>query len=69
MGTKTEPDGRPWDLAADVVHVGVREVLRIAAIMAGLVSGRQNYDGLRRRLLLTGEWRLAIEYLRLSLGR
>ena len=41
---------------------------RIAAIMAGLVSGQQTYDGLRRRLLLTGEWRLAFEYLRLGGG-
>lgn len=39
---------------------------RIAAIMAGLVSGQQTYDGLRRRLVLTREWRLAFEYLRLS---
>jgi geranylgeranyl reductase family protein len=39
---------------------------RIAAIMAGLVSGHAGYEGLRRRLLLTGEIRLAIEYLRLT---
>ena len=31
--------------------------------MAGLVSGTQTYDGLRRRLLMTGELRLALEYL------
>jgi hypothetical protein len=30
--------------------------------MAGLVSGTQTYAGLRRRLLLTGEVRLAAEY-------
>jgi geranylgeranyl reductase family protein len=39
---------------------------RIGAILGDLVSGRQTYDGLRRRLLFTGEWRLAIEYLRLT---
>jgi geranylgeranyl diphosphate/geranylgeranyl-bacteriochlorophyllide a reductase len=39
---------------------------RISAIMAGLVSGQLTYEGLRRRLLLTGEIRLAIEYLKLS---
>jgi geranylgeranyl reductase family protein len=39
---------------------------RIRTIMAGLVSGQQTYRGLRRRLLLTGELRLALEYLRLS---
>jgi geranylgeranyl reductase family protein len=39
---------------------------RIAAIMAGIVSGQVGYEGLRRRLLLTGELRLAIEYLRLT---
>jgi flavin-dependent dehydrogenase len=38
---------------------------RIGAIMTDLVAGRQTYDGLRRRLLFTGEWRLALEYLRL----
>jgi geranylgeranyl reductase family protein len=38
---------------------------RIARIMADLVAGRQTYDGLRRRLLLTGEWRLLWEYLML----
>ena len=33
--------------------------------MAGLVSGQQTYEGLRRRLLLTGEIRLALDYLML----
>jgi geranylgeranyl reductase family protein len=37
----------------------------IRAIMAGLVSGEHTYDGLRRRLLMTGEWRIALDYLRL----
>jgi geranylgeranyl reductase family protein len=41
---------------------------RIAAIMADLVAGRQTYHGLRRRLVLTGELRLALAYLRLTLG-
>ena len=34
----------------------------IRHLMAGLVSGTQTYTGLRRRLLLTGEVRLAAEY-------
>ena len=34
----------------------------IRHLMAGLVSGTQTYAGLRRRLLLTGEVRLAAEY-------
>jgi len=37
----------------------------IRAIMARLVSGEQTYDGLRRRLLMTGEWRIARDYLRM----
>ena len=35
----------------------------IRHLMAGLVSGTQTYSGLRRRLLLTGEVRLAARYL------
>lgn len=35
----------------------------IRRVMAGLVSGTQTYAGLRRRLLMTGELRLAAEYL------
>jgi geranylgeranyl reductase family protein len=35
----------------------------IRHVMADLISGRQTYAGLRRRLLLTGELRLAAEYL------
>jgi geranylgeranyl reductase family protein len=35
----------------------------IRHLMAGLVSGTQTYAGLRRRLLLTGEMRLAVEYV------
>jgi geranylgeranyl reductase family protein len=35
----------------------------IRHLMAGLVSGTQTYGGLRRRLLLTGEVRLAARYL------
>ena len=35
----------------------------IRQLMAGLVSGTQTYSGLRRRLLFTGEVRLAAEYL------
>ena len=35
----------------------------IRHLMAGLVSGTQTYAGLRRRLLLTGEMRLAAEYV------
>jgi geranylgeranyl reductase family protein len=38
---------------------------RIGAIMAALVSGQQTYEGLRRRLLMTGELRLALDYLKL----
>jgi geranylgeranyl reductase family protein len=34
---------------------------RIRAIMADLVAGRQTYEGLRRRLLMTLEWRLMLE--------
>lgn len=33
----------------------------IRAIMADLVAGRQSYEGLRRRLLQTFEWRLMLE--------
>jgi geranylgeranyl reductase family protein len=33
----------------------------IRAIMADLVAGRQSYEGLRRRLLATFEWRLMLE--------
>ena len=36
---------------------------RIRRVMADLVTGAQTYRGLRRRLLLTGECRLAAEYL------
>ena len=39
---------------------------RIRRIMGDLVSGEQTYRGLRRRLLMTGEVRLAFEYLRLG---
>ncbi len=42
---------------------------RVSAIMADLVSGRQTYHGLRRRLLLTGELRLAMAYLTLAVRR
>lgn len=35
----------------------------IRHLMAGLVSGTQTYAGLRRRLLMTGELRLAADYL------
>lgn len=45
---------------------GLHRSARIRHIMAGLVSGEHTYDGLRRRLLLTGEWRLALEYLQLA---
>ena len=37
----------------------------VRRIMAGLISGEQGYTGLRRRLLMTGEWRLALKYLQL----
>ena len=40
---------------------------RIRGIMADLVAGRQTYRGLRRRLLMTGEVRLALAYLQLTL--
>ena len=36
---------------------------QIRRVMADLVTGRQTYKGLRRRLLMTGECRLAAEYL------
>lgn len=39
---------------------------RIRRIMGDLVSGEQTYRGLRRRLLMTGEARLAYEYMRLG---
>jgi geranylgeranyl reductase family protein len=45
---------------------GLQRSYRIRAIMADLVSGRQTYHGLRRRLLLTGELRLALAYLHLT---
>jgi flavin-dependent dehydrogenase len=45
---------------------GLQRSTSIRAIMADLVSGRQTYRGLRRRLLLTGELRLALAYLRLT---
>lgn len=48
-----------------LVH-GLLRSNRIRAIMADLVSGRQTYHGLRRRLLLTGELRLAVAYLHLT---
>ena len=35
----------------------------IRDLMAGLVAGTQTYSGLRRRLLFTGELRLAAEYM------
>jgi hypothetical protein len=35
----------------------------IRRVMADLVTGAQPYKGLRRRLLLTGECRLAAQYL------
>jgi geranylgeranyl reductase family protein len=39
------------------------ESAQIRRVMADLVTGAQTYKGLRRRLLLTGECRLAAEYL------
>jgi menaquinone-9 beta-reductase len=42
---------------------GLERSAGIRAVMADLVSGRQTYGGLRRRLLMTGEVRLAAEYL------
>lgn len=39
------------------------ESAQIRRVMADLVTGAQPYRGLRRRLLLTGECRLAAEYL------
>ena len=36
---------------------------QIRHIMADLITGEQTYAGLRRRLLLTGEFRLAADYL------
>ena len=41
---------------------GLQRSPAIRHLMAGLVSGTQTYAGLRRRLLLTGEVRLAAEY-------
>jgi flavin-dependent dehydrogenase len=35
--------------------------VRVRNVMADLVSGRQTYEGLRRRLLKTLEWRLMLE--------
>jgi geranylgeranyl reductase family protein len=35
--------------------------MRIRGVMADLVAGRQTYEGLRRRLLKTFEWRLMLE--------
>jgi geranylgeranyl reductase family protein len=42
---------------------------QIRRVMADLVTGAQTYKGLRRRLLLTGECRLAAEYLFRRSGR
>jgi flavin-dependent dehydrogenase len=41
----------------------LEESAQIRRVMADLVTGAQPYKGLRRRLLLTGECRLAAEYL------
>jgi hypothetical protein len=41
----------------------LEESAQIRRVMADLVTGAQPYRGLRRRLLLTGECRLAAEYL------
>jgi geranylgeranyl reductase family protein len=41
----------------------LQESAQIRRVMADLVTGAQPYNGLRRRLLLTGECRLAAEYL------
>jgi flavin-dependent dehydrogenase len=41
----------------------LEESAQIRRVMADLVTGAQTYQGLRRRLLLTGECRLAAEYL------
>ena len=41
----------------------LQESAGIRAVMADLISGHQTYAGLRRRLLMTGEVRLAAEYL------
>jgi geranylgeranyl reductase family protein len=46
----------------------LEESAQIRRVMADLVTGTQPYKGLRRRLLLTGECRLAAEYL-FSRGR
>jgi len=35
--------------------------VRIRSVMADLVAGRQTYQGLRRRLLKTAEWRLMLD--------
>lgn len=37
----------------------------VRAVMVDLIAGRQPYRGLRRRLLATMEWRLAVEMVRL----
>jgi geranylgeranyl reductase family protein len=42
---------------------GLQQSPGIRHVMADLISGRQTYAGLRRRLLMTGELRLAAEYL------
>ena len=46
---------------------GLQRSERIRRIMAALISGQQTYTGLRRQLLLTGELRLAVEYVKLGL--
>jgi flavin-dependent dehydrogenase len=45
----------------DLLLKGLNRSSRVRAVMADLVAGRQPYRGLRRRLLLTVEWRLMLE--------
>jgi flavin-dependent dehydrogenase len=41
----------------------LQESAGIRGVMADLIAGDQTYAGLRRRLLMTGELRLAVDYL------
>jgi hypothetical protein len=49
--------------SAGLLITALQRSAAIRRVMADLVSGTQTYAGLRRRLLMTGEFRLAAEYL------
>ena len=57
---------KKW-LDAGAMAKALRASGPVRAVFSDLVAGTQPYRGLRRRLLATGEWRLAARTIRLTL--